>query len=354
MASITSAVIRQAIAALAAVALWTGCTTERALTPHIAGYNLYVSAGPEGTIYVIDVASRALIDSIPGLGLVSHMTASADGRWLFVELTLEGDRITRTCRIDLRTKQEAGIREDPYEHYLIALDDENLLVRSVCDIELIDMDDFRTVFVDTVLAFCCYAQPPRGRRLLGYVRAMLPQAVVYDVRERRVVKTFTPVAPGGDTITIYQGVVHPTREWAVFLGVDERYHAWFVVYDIGADSMLYRHARVYAAGEVAVTRDGTRAVATDPGSPVNDPVRIVDVYDLQGLTHLARYGRDDGLTANSQIDLVEERDVAIVAPIQGWTTGPICVITLDTPSIELINPVYLTGIGGTAVGPRVD
>ena len=69
---------------VALVLISSGCSSEHPVKPTPIQYGVYVGADERGTVYVADIESLAVVDSIRGMGHAFGIAPSVDGNHLFI------------------------------------------------------------------------------------------------------------------------------------------------------------------------------------------------------------------------------------------------------------------------------
>jgi len=296
-------------ASLLAGGLALACATERGLEPKPVRYNIYANENHTGNIYVIDADSLTVVDSIPGMGYVDNMVASADGRYLFAQLWA-----TRTVKIDVLTKSIVASYPDDTFSNLFLLNEGRLLIRERCQLEHIDPATFRITFVDST-RICEVTGAPHGTRVVGS-RPDQSRLLVYDSGKEKMVADFEARTLEGTPVAVYCAALHPDGRRVLVLGRESYDRTVFLVVDVATESTLFQYPLAMPFGEIGISPDGTRALVTDPGQPEFDQtVGTLDVFYLDELKHVVRFNRFWGYTqAVHRIRFLPNTTIAVIAP----------------------------------------
>ena len=243
--------------------LWTACCEDKPTEPKPA---------KDYPVYIGDLAGPRLFTYYPGTRRVDSVaipweanrgiTASADGKRLYLATD------SNVVVIDPETR--AVITELPYPRSwsVVVSPDNRLVAITGNDLFVLRTSDYSVLFSDTDMTehgrfssdsktFYCAAG---WNYTSGFLYKVDFCGDHFPVERRRI-------SPGG---LIH--IVPSIDETKLFLYVT--YHTWtygFEVYDVAADSIIFRDILVPGAGEIAMTSDGKYVFYTNPGVSATDP-----------------------------------------------------------------------------------
>jgi hypothetical protein len=180
---------------------------------------------------------------------------------------------------------------------------------------------------------------------------------VVDVLTGDTSGRFVPRPPSGGLFLIYFVVLHQDERRVLAIVTGGQSYSWLVIGDVESGETLLQDRLYSPFGRIAISADGSLAVATDPSQPgIGGTPRGVNVVDLDAMQSLKRFDNPSGLPgrATGQACFLPGGRKLVTAPPPGMlTTGPFCIIDLTSMTVtDTIYPVQGGWGGALGVGVR--
>ncbi|MCX6834141.1 MAG: hypothetical protein NTW07_03240 [candidate division Zixibacteria bacterium] len=251
-------------AAISVACLWTACCEDKPTEPKPAkDYPVYIGdlAGP--SIFTYYPRSRRVDSAAIPWEANWGISASADGKRLYLATdsnVVVIDPATRGVLTELPYRRSWSVVVSP-DNRLVAITGDDLFILRTSDYSVLfsdtDMTEEGRFSSDSKTFYCAAGWSTTSTGFVYKVKLACGQSLVERLH----------IPQGG---VLY--VVPSNDETKLFLYV--RYRTWtcgFEVYDVAADSIIFRDILVPGAGEIAMTSDGKYVFYTNPGVSVTDP-----------------------------------------------------------------------------------
>jgi hypothetical protein len=346
-----------------------GCD-GKSTDPENVNFNIYVGASyyadssaesRRDRLYIFDADSLVLLDSISLSAPSSVMAASPDGQWLYVTGGWGGSpqAVPRAVRKVNAQTHQVDWSDEGKGIWMTLLQGGDILLYGR---DVLSTSDATTLgHVDASLS------PEHGALHGTKIAAIIGDPngsetgdsviTIVDVLTGETSGRFVPRPPSGGLFLIYFALLHQDERRVLAIVTGGQSYSWLVIGDLESGETLLQDRLYSPFGQIAISADGSLAVATDPSQPgIGGTPRGVNVVDLDAMQSLKRFDNPSGLPgrATGQACFLPGGRKLVTAPLPGMFAGggPFCIIDLTTMTVTDTTYPVQSGWGG-ALGAGV-